>query len=139
MLSKKRASGQLQSKTKMTSAWDLIVVAAMPNVNLTSIAEDTVALRLPFPIRDGKQVLSYSLCFVENRGASDRPINDCRVIMISSQNFNREPGLVIHVSSSYRTAEIPGSFPSQSVLLKRAVPRFAGRDADPVLILLHRS
>jgi hypothetical protein len=50
---------------------------------------------------------------------------------------NRDLSSMFHPPTERPKFQI--AFPSQSVLLKRAVPWFAGRDADPVLILLHRS
>lgn len=55
-----------------------------------------------WPLRDGEQMLTYSLGFLKVQGAAYHSIKNYRAVVHKSQNFNREQRFVGH-SSNMRT------------------------------------
>ena len=68
-----------------------------PDVNQFAIArKHPISLRVRFGIRNRKQMLAYSLGFLEVNASANNPIHNDPAIMVQSENFNRERPLVGH-------------------------------------------
>jgi hypothetical protein len=73
------------------------VITGGPDVDQFAIArKHPISLRVRFGISNRKQMLAYSLGFLEVNASANNPIHNNRAIMVQSENFNRERLLVDH-------------------------------------------
>jgi len=74
-----------------------VVISGVPSINqFTIVAEDAIPVRSCSGINDGKQMLTYALCFFEIHAAADHPVKNQRALVAEFKNFDRERQFIGH-------------------------------------------
>jgi hypothetical protein len=69
-------------KVTRSLRWIFVVISRPSKDQFAVIAEDAITQRVRSHISDGKQMLAYSLCFLEIHATANHPVNNHWVIMV---------------------------------------------------------